>query len=165
MNTFDVVVIGGGPGGAKAAGILARGGKSVALVEGSHMGGVCLNCGCIPTKLLLGATAPKGLLRGLERQRVAKGSIEVDYDALQKRIQRFVKGSAQALRGSAAPPAPTSDNSMSGVIMTTLPLSWMGLPCAPSAVRTWVVVQPASSNRASKNRTISPCLGVGVRQV
>ena len=37
------------------------------------MGGVCLNCGCIPTKLLLGATAPKGLLRGLERQRVAKG--------------------------------------------------------------------------------------------
>ena len=97
MNTFDVVIIGGGPGGAKAAGILARGGKSVALVESGQMGGVCLNCGCIPTKLLLGATAPKGLLRGLERQRVAKGNIDVDYDALQKRIQRFVKGTSQAL--------------------------------------------------------------------
>lgn len=76
MNTFDVVIIGGGPGGAEAAGILARGGKSVALVESTHMGGVCLNCGCIPTKLLLGATAPKGLLRGLERQRVPKAVLK-----------------------------------------------------------------------------------------
>ena len=97
MNTFDVVVIGGGPGGAKAARILAEGGKSVAVVERAHWGGVCLNCGCIPTKMLLGATAPKGLLRGLERQRVAKGLVEVDYDALQKRIQRFVKASSQTL--------------------------------------------------------------------
>ena len=97
MSNFDVVIIGGGPGGAKAARVLADGGTSVAIVESSHWGGVCLNCGCIPTKMLLGATAPQGLLRGLERQRVAKGSIDVDYDALQKRIQRFTRGSAQAL--------------------------------------------------------------------
>ncbi|MDD4702140.1 MAG: NAD(P)/FAD-dependent oxidoreductase, partial [Desulfovibrio sp.] len=97
MSKFDVVIIGGGPGGTKAARVLADGGASVAIVESAHWGGVCLNCGCIPTKMLLGATAPQGLLRGLERQRVAKGSIEVDYDALQKRIQRFTRGSAQAL--------------------------------------------------------------------
>lgn len=97
MQTFDVIIIGGGPGGVAAARILAEGGKSVAVVEHSQWGGVCLNCGCIPTKMLLGATAPKGLLRGLERQRVAKGSVDVDYDALQKRVQRFVKASSQTL--------------------------------------------------------------------
>lgn len=98
MDIFDVVIIGGGPGGAKAAGILARGGKSVAVVESAQMGGVCLNCGCIPTKLLLGATAPKGLVRGLARQRVVKDcAIEIDYDALQKRVQRFIKASSQTL--------------------------------------------------------------------
>lgn len=98
MNIFDVIIIGGGPGGAKAAGILARGGKSVAVVESAQMGGVCLNRGCIPTKLLLGATAPKGLIRGLARQRVVREcAIDIDYDALQKRVQRFIKASSQTL--------------------------------------------------------------------
>ena len=97
MDKFDVIIIGGGPGGAKTAKILAAAGKSVALVEDAHWGGVCLNCGCIPTKMLLGAVAPKGLLRGLERQRVAKGTVEVDYAALQKRVQRYTKASSQTL--------------------------------------------------------------------
>ena len=97
MNKFDVIIIGGGPGGAKAARVLAAGGKSTALVEDAHWGGVCLNCGCIPTKMLLGATAPKGLLRGLERQRVARGTVEVDYAALQKRVQRYTRASSQTL--------------------------------------------------------------------
>lgn len=97
MDKFDAIIIGGGPGGAKTARILAIGGKSVALVESAQWGGVCLNCGCIPTKMLLGATAPKALLRGLERQRVAKGGIDVEYEALQKRIQRYTRASSQTL--------------------------------------------------------------------
>lgn len=97
MDRFDAIIIGGGPGGAKAARTLAVGGKSVALVENAQWGGVCLNCGCIPTKMLLGATAPKALLRGLERQRVAKGGVEVEYEALQKRIQRYTRASSQTL--------------------------------------------------------------------
>lgn len=97
MYKFDAIIIGGGPGGAKAARTLAGGGKNVALVENAHWGGVCLNCGCIPTKMLLGATAPKALLRGLERQRVAKGVVDVDYEALQKRIQRYTRAASQTL--------------------------------------------------------------------
>lgn len=97
MNKFDVIIIGGGPGGARAARVLAAKGRSVALVEDAHWGGVCLNCGCIPTKMLLGAVAPKGLLRGLERQRVARGTVDVDYEALQKRVQRYTRASSQTL--------------------------------------------------------------------
>lgn len=97
---YDVIIIGGGPGGTTAAKELAAGGKKVALVEDRHWGGTCLNCGCIPTKMLLGATAPLGLLKAQERLRTMKGSIEIDYKALQNRIGRFLKGSSQSLAKS-----------------------------------------------------------------
>ncbi len=50
---FDVVVIGGGPGGYVAAIRASQLGMKVALVEANHLGGICLNWGCIPTKALL----------------------------------------------------------------------------------------------------------------
>jgi len=53
MNDFDVVIIGGGPGGYVAAVRASQLGMKVALVEKEHLGGVCLNWGCIPTKSLL----------------------------------------------------------------------------------------------------------------
>ena len=49
---YDLVVIGGGPGGMRAAVLASRKGMSVALVEKDRLGGVCLNRGCIPTKAL-----------------------------------------------------------------------------------------------------------------
>ena len=52
---FDLVVIGGGPGGYVAAIRAAQLGMQVALVEKAHLGGICLNWGCIPTKALLRA--------------------------------------------------------------------------------------------------------------
>jgi len=53
LNHFDVVVIGAGPGGYVAAIRAAQLGKSVAVIEKEYWGGVCLNIGCIPTKVLL----------------------------------------------------------------------------------------------------------------
>ncbi len=52
-NTYDILVIGSGPGGYVAAIKGAQAGKKVALVEKSELGGICLNWGCIPTKALL----------------------------------------------------------------------------------------------------------------
>ena len=52
-HSHDLVILGGGPGGYRAAELAGKRGMSVALVEREHLGGVCLNRGCIPTKTLL----------------------------------------------------------------------------------------------------------------
>lgn len=97
---FDVLVIGGGPGGTAAARVLALGGKSVALVESANFGGVCLNCGCIPTKFWLAATASLGAVHDHRRFGTLTGELGVDFSALQKRKDRFIKGSVSALTKS-----------------------------------------------------------------
>jgi dihydrolipoamide dehydrogenase len=53
MSTYDIIVIGGGPGGYVAAIRAAQLGFRTAVVEREHLGGICLNWGCIPTKALL----------------------------------------------------------------------------------------------------------------
>jgi dihydrolipoamide dehydrogenase len=55
MKTFDVAVVGGGPGGYTVAGRLGKMGKSVVLFEKKRLGGTCLHVGCVPTKLLQAA--------------------------------------------------------------------------------------------------------------
>ncbi len=52
-NSFDVAIVGGGPGGYVTAIRAAQLGMKAALVEREHLGGICLNWGCIPTKALL----------------------------------------------------------------------------------------------------------------
>jgi dihydrolipoamide dehydrogenase len=62
MNqSFDILVIGGGPGGYVAAIRGAQLGKKVGVIEKAHLGGVCLNWGCIPTKALLRSAEVKYL--------------------------------------------------------------------------------------------------------
>src|SRR5487761_2714455 len=53
MSDYDVIIIGGGPGGYLAAERLGHAGKKVLLAEKEFVGGTCLNVGCIPTKSLL----------------------------------------------------------------------------------------------------------------
>ena len=53
METFDILVLGGGPGGYSLAIAAAKKGQKVALFEKEHLGGTCLNVGCIPTKYLV----------------------------------------------------------------------------------------------------------------
>jgi dihydrolipoamide dehydrogenase len=53
MNSFDLIVVGAGPGGYVAAIRAAQLGLNTAIVEATHLGGICLNWGCIPTKAML----------------------------------------------------------------------------------------------------------------
>ena len=60
-TSFDIIVVGGGPGGYVAAIRAAQLGMKTAVVEREHMGGICLNWGCIPTKALLRTSEVYGL--------------------------------------------------------------------------------------------------------
>lgn len=64
MQTFDLIILGGGPGGYPLAARMARKGWKVAIVDNdSEFGGTCLNWGCIPTKALLASSRTYHLLK------------------------------------------------------------------------------------------------------
>ncbi len=77
-TAFDVVVIGGGPGGYVAAIRAAQLKMKVALVEREHLGGVCLNWGCIPTKALLRSSEIYHLLHNLDAYGFKASNISFD---------------------------------------------------------------------------------------
>ena len=66
MATYDVIVIGSGPGGYETAIRAHQLGLSTAIVEKDKLGGVCLNVGCIPTKALLKSAEVAGMMRHIE---------------------------------------------------------------------------------------------------
>ena len=95
--TYDLVVIGAGPGGFDAAVESAGHGLKVALVEKNFLGGTCLNRGCIPTKLWLGATSAIEELHNQAKMKVASGEVKVDFPALQARVQKHLTGTRKAM--------------------------------------------------------------------
>src|SRR5205807_2909697 len=78
-TSFDLVVIGSGPGGYVAAIRAAQLGMNTAIVEREQLGGICLNWGCIPTKALLRASEINHLLQHLDQ--FGFSAKDVTYDA------------------------------------------------------------------------------------
>jgi dihydrolipoamide dehydrogenase len=90
-ENFDLVVIGGGPGGYVAAIRAAQLGLKTALVEREHLGGICLNWGCIPTKALLRSSEINHLLHHLGDFGFAADNIRFDLDKVVKRSRAVAK--------------------------------------------------------------------------
>jgi dihydrolipoamide dehydrogenase len=93
---FDVVVIGTGPGGYVAAIRAAQLGFKTAVVEREHLGGICLNWGCIPTKALLRCSEINHLLHNLDAYGFKAENITFDFGKI---VQRSRKVAAQLSGG------------------------------------------------------------------
>ena len=91
-NTFDLVVIGGGPGGYAAALYGASAGLQVALVEKDALGGTCLNRGCIPAKAFLETAAVKRHVEHSAEFGIESSAPTVDFAVTQARKQKIVAG-------------------------------------------------------------------------
>jgi len=92
---FDVLVIGGGPGGYVAAIRAAQLGLNAACIEREHLGGICLNWGCIPTKALLRTSEIYHMMQNAAAYGLKADAIGYDLDAVVKR-SRGVAGQLSA---------------------------------------------------------------------
>ena len=91
-ENFDLVVIGGGPGGYSAALYAASAGLSVALVERDRLGGTCLNRGCIPAKAFLETAAVHRHVQHAADFGIESSSPQVRFEVTQARKRKIVEG-------------------------------------------------------------------------
>lgn len=102
MSDFDLLIIGGGPGGYVAAIRAAQLGLKTALVERENLGGICLNWGCIPTKALLRSAEVYHLIQNAESFGINLGSLDASSGVkidLQKIVQRSRAVAEQLSKG------------------------------------------------------------------
>ncbi len=97
--SYDLIVIGSGPGGYVAAIRATQLGMNVAVVEKENLGGICLNWGCIPTKSLLkSAQALEYAIHAAEYGVSVSGEIKPDFGAMIKRSRDVAEGMSKGVR-------------------------------------------------------------------
>ena len=96
-NTFDIVVIGAGPGGYVCAIRAAQLGMSVAIIEREHMGGICLNWGCIPAKTMLRSAEVFQLIQRSKEFGLSVDNIKCDLVSVISRSKRVANQLSQGV--------------------------------------------------------------------
>ncbi len=100
IEEFDLCVIGAGPGGYVAAIRAAQLGLKTVIVEANHLGGICLNWGCIPTKALLKSSEINHLLHNLSEYGFSAKEIAFDFEkiiARSRQVSKKLSGGIAAL--------------------------------------------------------------------
>lgn len=98
-NTYDLIVLGSGPGGYVAAIRASQLGLKTAIVERENLGGICLNWGCIPTKALLRSAEVFHQMKHAADYGLAAENITADLDAVVKRSRGVAKQLNQGVTG------------------------------------------------------------------
>jgi len=88
-KNFDLVVIGSGPGGYVAAIRASQLGNKVAVIEKEHVGGICLNWGCIPTKALLKSAEVFSTLKNAKKYGFTVENFSLDFESVIKRSRQI----------------------------------------------------------------------------
>ena len=96
-TSYDLVVIGGGPGGYVAAIRAAQLGLKACVVEREHLGGICLNWGCIPTKALLRSAEVGHLIQNAAAYGWAAENVTFDLDKIVQRSRGVAKQLSQGV--------------------------------------------------------------------
>src|SRR5258706_15513298 len=84
---YDLVVLGGGPGGLSVATAAARFGAKVALIEKNELGGECTHSACVPSKALIEAARLVHTIRAADRFGIRVAPPEVDFPAVMARVR------------------------------------------------------------------------------
>jgi dihydrolipoamide dehydrogenase len=93
-QNYDLIIIGGGPGGLTAAELAATNKKRVLIIEKEGWGGTCTHRGCIPTKALLSCSKYFAELKKLKRMGINISEASIDFSVIKKHQQQIVKVSA-----------------------------------------------------------------------
>ncbi|MEZ4773935.1 MAG: dihydrolipoyl dehydrogenase [Bacteroidia bacterium] len=96
-NSYDLIVIGSGPGGYVAAIRASQLGMKVAVVERESLGGICLNWGCIPTKALLKSAEVMNYLHHAEEYGLKAEKVSHNFDAVVKRSRGVADGMSKGV--------------------------------------------------------------------
>src|SRR5215216_4773566 len=99
QSSFDVAIVGGGPGGYPAAIRAAQLGLRVALIEKERPGGVCLNWGCIPTKAMLRSAEVLETMRHSADYGILADNVRLDWPAVLERKERVTRALTDGVAG------------------------------------------------------------------